>query len=141
LRQVEKIATRVSNESAKELAIGLGRPTSAGASGSEGLRGARPAEGHSRLEGDWHVRRVSGLLLPAGLRKRIGLRSGSTRLGPVPVALFRVRGHVLDYRVIPVQDELSPLGDGTWAGRGLVLGREFCRFRLEPRGSQRRGPG
>jgi hypothetical protein len=96
----------------------------------------------SGLEGVWHVRRVSGLLPPLGVRKRIGTHSGSTRLGPLPLAPFRVCGSILDYRLIPVKDELSPLGDGTWVGRGLLLGREFCRFRLEPRrGSRSSGLG
>jgi hypothetical protein len=82
------------------------------------------------LEGDWLVRRVSGLLPPRGLSKRIGGRSGSTRLGRLPLAPFRVDDGALVYRWLPVRDELTPLGDGTWAGRGLVFGREFCRFRL-----------
>ncbi|MGH3004494.1 MAG: hypothetical protein ACRDOS_01060 [Gaiellaceae bacterium] len=82
------------------------------------------------LEGVWRVERVSGLLPPAGLRKRIGPRGGSTRLGPLPLAHFRVRERTLDYVLWPVRDELRPAADGTWAGRGLVFGREFCRFRL-----------
>lgn len=82
------------------------------------------------LEGRWRVERVSGPLPPGGLRKRIGRRRGSTRLGPVPLALFRVRERTLDYLVWPVRDELSPAADGTWSGRGFLFGREFCRFRL-----------
>jgi hypothetical protein len=78
------------------------------------------------------VLRISGLLPPRGLRKRIGKQDGSTRLGRLPLAPFRVRGTTLDYRWLPVRDELAPLGDGTWVGRGLLLGREFCRFRLVP---------
>jgi hypothetical protein len=81
--------------------------------------------------GRWRVERVDGLL-PPGLRKRIGRRGGSTSLGPVPLAFFRVRGRTLDYRLLPVRDELTPAEDGTWLGRGLLLGREFCRFRLVP---------
>jgi hypothetical protein len=84
------------------------------------------------LSGQWRVERVSGFLWPVGLRKRIGRTSGSTRLGPIPIGAFRVRGRMLDYRGLPVRDELSHLGDGTWAGRGLLFGREFCRFRLVP---------
>lgn len=84
----------------------------------------------SGLEGRWRVERVSGLLPPAGLAKRIGPGRGSTRLGPLPLALFRVRGRTLDYLVWPVRDELRRAADGTWDGRGLVFGREFCRFRL-----------
>jgi len=73
---------------------------------------------------------VSGLLPPSGLRKRIGRRTGSTRIGRLPIAAFRVCGDTLDYRIFPVKDELAPGKDGTWVGRGLLLGREFCRFRL-----------
>jgi hypothetical protein len=87
------------------------------------------------LAGRWRVERVSGLLLPAGLRKQIGASVGSTRLGPLPLAPFRVRGRTLHYLGLPVRDELAPSGDGTWMGRGLVLGREFCRFRLVRDGS------
>ena len=86
--------------------------------------------GPTQLEGHWVVERVSGLLPPNGLRKQIGSREGSTRIGRFPIARFRVRGTTLDYRLLPVKDELSPLGDGTWAGRGLLFGRQFCRFRL-----------
>ena len=85
-----------------------------------------PAE----LQGEWLVRRVSGFLPPVGIRKRIGARSGSTRVGRIPVAAFRVSGLLLDYRWLPVKDELEGLEGGMWQGRGLVLGREFCRFRL-----------
>ena len=81
--------------------------------------------------GRWRVERVDGLL-PPGLRKRIGRDGGSTCVGPLPLALFRVRGRTLDYRLLPVADELTPAGDGTWHGRGLLFGREFCRFRLVP---------
>jgi hypothetical protein len=82
------------------------------------------------VSGRWRVERVDGLLPPAGLRKRIGRGSGSTRLGPLPLALFRVYGRTLDYRLLPIRDELTPADDGTWLGRGLLFGREFCRFRL-----------
>ena len=94
----------------------------------------------SGLEGDWLVQRVSGLLPPRGLRKTIRKGSGSTRLGRFPVAPFRVCGTTLVYRLIPVKDELAPLGDGAWVGRGLLLGRQFCRFRLVRRQNTRRGP-
>jgi hypothetical protein len=85
--------------------------------------------GDAAPAGRWRVERVGGLL-PPGLRKRIGQDGGSTRLGPLPLAVFRVRGRTLDYRLLPIRDELTPSADGTWLGRGLVLGREFCRFRL-----------
>jgi hypothetical protein len=48
----------------------------------------------------------------------------------LPIAPFRVCGKTLDYRFLTVRDELAPLGDGTWVERGLLLGRQFCRFRL-----------
>ena len=82
----------------------------------------------SELSGEWHVERVSGVL-PPGLRKHIGVGTGSTRLGRLPLAFFRVRGRTLDYVGWPVRDELQPT-EGGWLGRGLLLGREFCRFRL-----------
>ena len=85
----------------------------------------------SAVSGRWRVERVGGLL-PPGLHKRIGRSGGSTRLGPLPLAVFRVRGTTLEYRILPVRDELTPAGDGTWLGRGLLFGREFCRFRLVP---------
>jgi hypothetical protein len=84
----------------------------------------------SDLIGEWRVERVSGFLPPFGLRKHIGPRSGSTRVGPFPIGFFRVRGLILDYAWWPLRDELSRREDGEWVGRGLVFGREFCRFRL-----------
>jgi hypothetical protein len=81
------------------------------------------------ISGRWRVERVGGLL-PPGLRKRIGPAGGSTSLGPLPLAVFRIRGRTLEYRLLPIRDELTAAGDGTWLGRGLVFGREFCRFRL-----------
>ena len=82
------------------------------------------------LVGHWRVERMNELLLPRGLRKHIGLRAGSTRLGPFPLGRFRVRGRTLDYALWPVRDELMPVAGGEWLGHGLVFGREFCRFRL-----------
>jgi hypothetical protein len=82
------------------------------------------------LAGVWRVERVAGVLPPAGLRKRIGGSSGSVRLGPLPLAVFRVHGRTLDYVGWPIRDELRPDGREAWLGRGLLFGREFCRFRL-----------
>jgi hypothetical protein len=81
------------------------------------------------LTGSWRVERISGLLPPL-LRKRIGSDRGWTAFGRLPLAPFRVRGGMLDYVLWPVQDELAEGEQGEWLGRGLVFGREFCRFRL-----------
>ena len=83
----------------------------------------------SELAGSWRVERVSGVLPPL-LRKRIGTETGWTALGRLPLAPFRVRGGKLDYVLLPVRDELVEGEHGEWLGRGLVLGKEFCRFRL-----------
>jgi hypothetical protein len=88
------------------------------------------SNGMGTLEGHWRVERESGLLPPFGLTKAINGDTGWTRAGGVPVAPFRVEGTTLVYRAWPLRDELAPRPDGSWAGRSLVLGREFCRFRL-----------
>jgi hypothetical protein len=88
-----------------------------------------PEQDEPALAGSWRVERVSGIV-PRGLRKRIGDHGGWTLLGPLPVGYFRLRGSTLDYALWPVRDELTQMDDGTWLGRALVLGREFCRFRL-----------
>ena len=84
----------------------------------------------SSLEGTWRVERVSGLLPPLGLSKRIAGGRGWTLAAGLPVAAFRLEGTALVYRLWPIRDELEPAGDTSWNGRGLVFGREFCRFRL-----------
>ena len=84
----------------------------------------------AELEGVWRVERESGLLPPFGVTKRIGSKAGSTRLAGLPVGLFRVVDTSLVYRGWPIRDELERGADGTWQGRGTILGREFCRFRL-----------
>jgi hypothetical protein len=88
------------------------------------------------LEGRWRVERESGVLPPFGVAKRIAGGEGWTLLGGVPVAPFRLEGTTLVYRGWPVRDELEPRGDGSWSGRGLLLGREFCRFRLVRTGGE-----
>jgi hypothetical protein len=82
------------------------------------------------LEGTWRVERTGGLLPPFGLSKRIEGGRGWTLAAGIPVAPFRVVGTTLAYRGWPVRDELEPAPDGSWHGRALLLGREFCRFRL-----------
>jgi hypothetical protein len=84
----------------------------------------------SALEGRWRVHRLSGVLPPLGVRKHIRQGRGWTLVGAVPVASFDVRDTTLVYRCLPVRDELERQADGTWLGRGLLWGREFCRFRL-----------
>jgi hypothetical protein len=89
----------------------------------------------SRIDGTWRVERVSGALPPGLLRKRIFGDHGWTLAGEVPLGYFEVKRDnadsvTLDYRVMPVRDELEAREDGGWDGRGLLLGREICRFRL-----------
>jgi len=90
----------------------------------------RESIGVHELDGTWHVRREAGVLPPFGLSKTIANAEGWTRALGVPVAPFRVAGTTLLYRGWPVRDELEPLPDGSWQGRGLLFGREFCRFRM-----------
>jgi hypothetical protein len=82
------------------------------------------------LDGVWRVERESGLLPPFGLSKIIQGGTGWTRAAGLPVAPFRVAGRTLVYRGWPVRDELTARPDGSWSGRGVVMGREFCSFRL-----------
>jgi len=82
------------------------------------------------LEGDWLVERVAGFLPPVGLTKSIANGRGWTRLAGIPIAPFRVVGRTLVYRGWPIRDDLEQDSEGSWSGRGFVLGREFCRFRL-----------
>ena len=83
------------------------------------------------LEGAWRVVRVSGFLPPFGVSKRITSGRGWTLFVGVPVAPFRVSETTLIYRGLPVRDELEADGAGSWRGRGMLFGREFCRFRLD----------
>ena len=95
-----------------------------------GSKRLRATASPDTLEGDWLVERVAGLLPPLGLTKRIAKGRGWTRLAGIPVAPFRVVGRTLVYRGWPIRDDLEQESEGSWSGRGLVLGREFCRFRL-----------
>lgn len=83
------------------------------------------------LVGHWKVRRVSGILPPRGIEKRIGASSGWTLIGKLPVARFRVEGLCFRYQWLPIRDVLTQGEDGDWLGRGKLFGWEFCRFRLE----------
>jgi len=87
------------------------------------------------LDGVWKLEREAGALPPFGLSKRIFGSGGWTLVAGLPAAYFRVErrageGATLDYLGWPVKDELTPRADGSWSGRGLLAGREFCRFRL-----------
>lgn len=89
-----------------------------------------------RIDGVWRVVRESGVLPPFGVSKRIFGSAGWTLVGGAPAARFRVLRPssdraVLDYVGLPVRDELVARDAVSWEGRGLLLGREFCRFRLE----------
>jgi hypothetical protein len=80
------------------------------------------------------VRRISGLLPPVGVTKRIEGERGCTYLFGVPFGRFTVSGNRFIYDRWPIVDELEP-NDGTslCEGSGMFFGRfRFCRFRLEP---------
>jgi hypothetical protein len=82
------------------------------------------------LDGSWRVERLSGLLPPLPIRKRIAGNSGVTHIGLIRLS-FRVDGMTLRYRP-PLQafvDELKQTGDD-FVGSAIVLGREYARFRL-----------
>ena len=84
------------------------------------------------FDGQWKVRRESGLLPPFGIRKAIRGDRGWTKVAFVPLLPFRVDGLTLNYRLVPIRDELSLRDDGSLGGAGYFLGIPFCRFRMEP---------
>lgn len=96
------------------------------------------SQGGLTLAGRWSVRRESGFLPRLGITKRISARGrGWTCIAGIPLFPFRVTKSAradreLRYRFLPLRDELIKLGYG-WQGRGLLFGREFCRFRLLPK--------
>jgi hypothetical protein len=84
------------------------------------------------LDGEWDVRRVSGLLPPlSGIRKRIDGGRGATVLPGGLGAPFAVVGRELRYRppLSMVVDVLEPVGEG-WQGRATVFGRTVGEFRM-----------
>ena len=87
----------------------------------------------TELDGEWSVRRLSGLLPPlVGVRKRIHGTTGETTIGPLPGAPFDVVGLELRYRA-PFSgfvDVLEPDGDA-FRGRATFRGRDFGRFALQ----------
>jgi hypothetical protein len=84
------------------------------------------------FDGKWKVRREGGLLLPFGIRKTIRDGRGWTKLAFLPLLPFRVEGLTLQYRALPLRDEIQMQGDGSLGGAAYFLGLPICRFRLEP---------
>ena len=83
------------------------------------------------LDGEWSVRRVSGLLPPLyGVRKQIDGAQGATVLGPAR-ASFDVVGPELRYRGVfaGLVDALEPDGPG-WRGVARYRGRTLGRFAM-----------
>ncbi|MDQ3066815.1 MAG: hypothetical protein M3R12_06645 [Actinomycetota bacterium] len=84
------------------------------------------------LDGEWEVRRVSGMLPPLyGVRKRINGGTGETMLGPLN-SPFDVVGRELRYRGFVTRglvDEVEPDGDG-WRGIARYRGRPIGRFAM-----------
>jgi ferritin-like metal-binding protein YciE len=90
-----------------------------------------------RLEGDWRVEHLGGVLPPmVGVRKRIRGDSGETRVGPLVIWPFRIERRderaALVYRApfSSVVDELEAAADGSILGRSVLAGRELGRFRM-----------
>jgi hypothetical protein len=84
------------------------------------------------LDGEWDVRRVSGLLPPLhGVRKRISGTRGHTIVRTPPGLPFDVVGRELRYRGLlsGLVDVLEPDGDG-WRGVARYRGRDFGRFEM-----------
>ena len=86
------------------------------------------------LDGTWKVQRTGGWLPPlVGVRKRIRGDEGTTAVGRLPGAPFRVEGSALHYRrpFAGFVDYLEPDGPDAYNGRATFRGREFARFRME----------
>jgi hypothetical protein len=96
-------------------------------------RGRRPYVSRMRaLVGRFRVRRLSGLLPPFGVTKRIDGSKGMTCLFGVPIGAFRVIGRRFVYKWWPIVDEIDGEDERGWVGRGRLFGVvTFCRFRLE----------
>ncbi|QIN83466.1 hypothetical protein GBA63_13090 [Rubrobacter tropicus] len=106
-------------------------------SGPRADPGALPNVALADLEGEWRVERVDGLLPPmAGVRKRIGGKEGTTRVGPLPGWPFcvqrREEGFALVYRppFSSLVDEVRAEPGGSWIGRTVLAGRALGRFRM-----------
>ena len=86
----------------------------------------------SELDGEWNVKRRSGLLPPLlGVRKRIAGASGVTIVLGGPGIPFDVRGHELRYRapLAFLVDVLEPRGE-RFHGRATAFGRTYGTFEL-----------
>ena len=86
------------------------------------------------LDGEWDVRRMSGLLPPLyGVRKRISGARGQTIVLVPPGLPFDVVGRELRYRGLlsGLVDVLEPDGDG-WRGVARYRGRQLGRFAMTP---------
>ncbi|HWL33338.1 MAG TPA: hypothetical protein VNP89_07010 [Gaiellaceae bacterium] len=85
------------------------------------------------LDGEWEVRRVSGLLPPLyGVHKQIEGGSGQTLLGPLH-SPFDVVGRELRYRGVLTRglvDSVEPGEDGWWDGVAQYRGRWLGRFAM-----------
>jgi hypothetical protein len=95
------------------------------------------------LDGEWDVKRRSGLLPPLpGVRKRIDGASGETIVLAGPGIPFDVRGLELRYRA-PLGflvDVLEPHGDG-FRGNATAFGRSYGTFELTRRADPAPGAG
>jgi hypothetical protein len=82
--------------------------------------------------GAFRVRRVSGLLPPFGVTKRIDGSKGTTYLFGLAFGSFRVLGRRFVYKWWPIVDELDSEDADGWLGRARLFGIwTFCHFRLE----------
>ena len=89
----------------------------------------------SDLDGDWELKRLSGLLPPlTGMHKQIRGDRGATLLAGSLRVPFAVVEHELRYRppFSMVVDVLEPDGD-SWRGRAKVFGRTVGEFRMSRR--------
>jgi hypothetical protein len=85
------------------------------------------------LDGEWEVRRVSGVLPPLyGVRKRIAGGGGETMVGPLR-SPFAVVGRELRYRGLLTRglvDSVEPGEDGWWNGVAQFRGRRLGSFAM-----------
>jgi len=86
--------------------------------------------------GRYKVARISGLLPPWGVTKKLWETTGCTYLFGLPIGRFRIKGDRFVYLRWPIVDRLEPEEDEPGRGRkgvGLIAGFiPFCRFQLVP---------